>query len=108
MSKRNTTTITFSLSMELANRFEKLAGDENKSKDQLFQDMLTLYEEDKSESEWQKLRRYASKKVKETGIQEKDLDRIIHKVRADIEAGKISGGMIDEEINQLIRDVRGN
>lgn len=60
-------------------------------------------------SRWLELRRYASLRAKEMGItSEKDIDRIIHELRAERGAGESYGGMSEMEIDQLIREIKGN
>ena len=62
-----------------------------------------------AERRWRELRRYASQRAKEMGIiSEKDIDRIIHELRAERGAGENYGGMSEKEIDQLIREMKGN
>jgi hypothetical protein len=83
MPKRDKTTITFSLPIKSANWIERLAKIENKTEDQLFEDMLELY----------------------SGAA---VDRIVHEARAERESGKISSGLSEEEIEKIIHEAKGN
>lgn len=48
MSKKNKKTITLRLPIDVVERFEKIAKAEGKTHDQLFQDMLALYVEERA------------------------------------------------------------
>ena len=83
MTKRDKTTITFSLPVKSADWVEKLTKIENKTKDQLFEDMLDLY----------------STEV---------INRKIHEVRAEEISGKDCSGLSDEEIDEILSKSKGN
>lgn len=62
-----------------------------------------------AEIRWRELRRYASQRAEEMDItSEKDIDRIIHELRAERDAGADSGGISEMEIDRLIREIKGN
>ncbi|NIM47523.1 MAG: ribbon-helix-helix protein, CopG family [Candidatus Aenigmarchaeota archaeon] len=83
MTRRTTKTITISLSPELANKIDRLAKAENKTKSQLFRDMFAVYEEYIAEKEWQEIFRYGKETAKRLGItSEEDVYRIINEVRS--------------------------
>lgn len=82
MLGRTTKTLTVSLPPEMVKEVERLASIENKSKSQLFRDMLALYEETATERQWQNVRRAGKRAVKRLGItSDDDIDRLIHEVR---------------------------
>ena len=81
MPKEIMATITFSLPVKSADWIKRLAKIENKTEDQLFEDMLELYSMEA-------------------------IDRIIHEFRAEQAADKTSGSLSDEEIEKMIREVR--
>lgn len=83
MPKRNKVTISFSLPIDSINCFEKLAKAENKTNDQLFEDMLDFYTEKKVEG-------------------------IVHEVRAECEAGSYANGKAEKEIEEMILKIKGN
>ena len=61
-----------------------------------------------AEIRWRELRRYASQRAEEMDISsEKDIDRLIHVLRAKRDAGDDSGGISEREIDRLIREIKG-
>lgn len=79
---RTTKTITISLPPKMVKEVERLAKTENKTKSQLFRDMIAVYEEYIAEKEWRELRRFGNETAKKLGItSEEDVYRIINEVK---------------------------
>lgn len=84
MAKSYSITIRFRLPIKAAERFEAIARRENKTHDQLFQDMFWLYIEEEDEREWRQLRKYGEQTAKRLGIaSEEDVVRLVHEFRAE-------------------------
>ncbi|MBN2168961.1 MAG: ribbon-helix-helix protein, CopG family [Actinobacteria bacterium] len=79
---RTTKTITISLPPKLYEEVEEIATRFNKTKSELFRDMLRVYEEYLEEREWRKIRnRGADSAVRHLLENESDIEKIIHEVR---------------------------
>ena len=80
--KRRRVAVTISLPPEIAEDYEKIAGQEAKNKSQLFRDMFLLYREKALEREFFDLQRYGAKRGREKGIlTEKDVEKIVFEGR---------------------------
>ena len=103
MAKSNNVTIRFRLPIDVAERFEAIAKRENKTHDQLFQDMFWLYVERKDEEAWQKARKAGERAAKRLEItSEEDVVRLVHELRAEEISGKDCSGLSDEEIDEIL------
>jgi len=82
MPRRSTTTITVSISPDELRAVERLAKQENKSKSQLFRDMLALYEEEKQDRVLEELLKYGEETAQRLGVKtEADIERLVHEAR---------------------------
>ena len=77
MTNKKKSTITFSLPVKTIKWIDKLTKMENKTREQLFENMLDLY----------------SMKV---------INRAVHEVRAEEISGKDCSGLSDEEIDEIL------
>lgn len=81
---RTTKTITVSLPPKLYNKVQKIADRENKTKSELFRDMIRVYEEYLDEKRWRKVRdRGAQAAVRQKIETEADIERIVHEHRGE-------------------------
>lgn len=79
---RSTKTLTVSLPPQLYDEVEKIAEQENKTKSELFRDMLRVYEDYLDERRWQRLRRAGRESAQMRGIEsEADIERLVHEAR---------------------------
>ena len=77
--KHEYVSITLSVPPDLATKFEKLAKAEAKNKSQLFQEMVSVYEQHRQEIEFLALQRYGGKQARKKGIlTEADVEALIH------------------------------
>ncbi len=80
--RRRRVAVTISLPPDIAKDYERIAGQEAKSKSQLFRDMFSLYRETALEKEFLDLQRYGAKRAREKGIlTEKDVEKIVFEGR---------------------------
>lgn len=79
---RTAVTVGFSVSPEIAERVERIAAEEGRSKSDLFRRMLKTYEAQRELHVLEELAEYGRKKASERGINsEADVIRLIHEVR---------------------------
>ena len=79
---RSTKTLTVSLPPRIYEEVEKLAEQENKTKSELFRDMVRVYEDFLDERRWRRLRRTGTDSAKRLGLEsEEDIEKLIHEVR---------------------------
>lgn len=79
---RSTRTLTVSLPPQLYEEVERIAQQEQKTKSELFRDMLRVYEDFLDEHRWSRLRRTGAKTVEKLGIKtEADIERLVHEAR---------------------------
>jgi len=77
---RNTRVLTFSLPPMLAEKVEKLAKNQKRSKSDLLREMIRVYEEHLAEKEWQDLFRFGQETAKRIGIKsEEELFELLNK-----------------------------
>ena len=82
MPRRTTATITVSVSPDELKKVERLAKQENKSKSQLFRDMLVSYEDEKQERALDELLKYGRETAQRLGVKtEADIERLVHEAR---------------------------
>lgn len=79
---RTTKTLTVSLPPQLFEEIEKLANEEQKTKSELFREMVRIYEDYLNEKRWRRLRQYGKETAKRLNItSEEDIERIVHEAR---------------------------
>jgi len=79
---RTTKTLTVSLPPRIYDEVERLAKQENKTKSELFRDMVRVYEDFLDERRWRRLRRTGTDSARRLGLEsEEDIERLIHEVR---------------------------
>lgn len=79
---RGTKILGFSVPKGLAEEYERMAKDEQKTKSALFREMIKQYKEAKEVGEFKELQSYGAKQAAETGIEtEDDVLRLIHEGR---------------------------
>lgn len=79
---RITKTLTVSLPPRLLKEVEKLAKEQQKTKSELFRDMIGVYEDYLDEKRWHRLRRLGRQTAKRLNItSEKDIERLVHEAR---------------------------
>ena len=79
---RTAVTIGFSVPPEIAERVERIAREEGRSKSAVFRDMVRTYEVQRELRILEDLSAYGRKKAEELGItSEEDVDRLIHEAR---------------------------
>ena len=79
---RATKTLTVSLPPQLYEEVERIAEQENKTKSELFRDMLRVYEDFLDERRWARLRRTGSESAEKLGVKtEADIERLVHEAR---------------------------
>ncbi len=80
---RSTKTLTVSLPPSIYEEVERLARQENKTKSELFRDMVRVYEEYPDERGWWRLRSLGGSSAKRIGIEsEEDIEKLVHEARA--------------------------
>ena len=79
---RSTKTLTVSLPPRIYEEVERLAEQENKTKSELFRDMVRVYEDFLDERRWRRLRRTGTDSAKRLGLEsEEDIEKLIREVR---------------------------
>ncbi|MBU4174522.1 MAG: ribbon-helix-helix protein, CopG family [Actinobacteria bacterium] len=79
---RTTKTMTVSLPPQVYEEVEKLAREENKTKSELFREMVRVYEEYLDERRWRRLKRAGDDTATRLQItSEADIERIVHEAR---------------------------
>lgn len=82
MSKRRTKVIGFSVPPELNQEIIDYAKKENKTKSELFREMVAVYRSKKEEEEYNRLLRYGQLKALELGIKsEEDVEKVLDEFR---------------------------
>jgi metal-responsive CopG/Arc/MetJ family transcriptional regulator len=79
---RVTKTLTVSLPPQLYEEVKRLAEQEQKTKSELFRDMVRVYEDFLDERRWNRLRRRGAETARELGIKtDADIERLVHEAR---------------------------
>lgn len=79
---RTTRTITISLPPRLHEEVERMAREENKTKSELFRDMIKVYEDYLDEKRVLRLRRLGKESARKYDIScEEDIVRLVHEAR---------------------------
>ncbi len=79
---RTTKTLTVSLPPQLYEEVERIAKQEQKTKSELFRDMLLVYEDFLDNRRWRRLRRTGTESAKKLGVKtEADIERLVHEAR---------------------------
>lgn len=79
---RTTKTITVSLPPKLYDKVQKIADREDKTKSELFRDMIRVYEEYLDEKRWRKIRAKGAQAAVQKKIKtDADIEKIIHEYR---------------------------
>lgn len=79
---RTTKVLGFSVPKQLADEYERMARAEQKTKSQLFREMVRNYQESKELAEFSELQTYGARKAAEVGIKtEDDILKLIHEGR---------------------------
>ena len=80
--KRGRIPVTVSVPSELAAKFEKLAKAEAKNKNQLFREMISVYEQRRREEEFFALQRYGARQArKKVMLTEADVEALVFQNR---------------------------
>jgi len=80
---RTTKILSFSVKPNIAKKINKIAKEEQKSKSELFKEMLIAYQERKAEIEWQDLYAFGKKTAIKYDIKDEDeLFRILNEKSA--------------------------
>ena len=77
---RTTSTITFSLPPDMAERVERLIKQQGRSKSEFLRQAILRYIE---ECEWRQLLQYGERKAREKGIGPEDVGRLVEEYRAE-------------------------
>ena len=86
MPKRETArTFTFSLPLEMADRLDRVAQQQERSNTEFLREAVNRYIE---ECEWRQLLQYGEDKAKELGIGPEDVARLVDECRAEFEQSK--------------------
>ena len=80
---RTTSTVTFSLPPEMAERVDRLVEQEGRSRSELVREALRRYIDD---SEWQRLLDYGERRARERGIGPEDVEQLVDEYRAEVDA----------------------
>lgn len=82
MGKRTTKVIGFSVPPKIHDEVVSYAKSENKTKSELFREMVAVYRSKKEEEEYARLLKYGQLKALESGIQsEEDVEKMIDEFR---------------------------
>lgn len=82
---RTTTTVTFSLPREMAERVDRLVEDEGRTRSEVVREALRRYIDD---CEWQRLLDYGERRARELGIGPEDVERLVDEYRAEVDAAQ--------------------
>ena len=77
---RSTSTITFSLPPEMAERVDQVTRQQGRSRSEFLREAVLRYIE---ECEWRELLRYGEKRAKEKGISPEDVTSLVDEYRAE-------------------------
>lgn len=79
---RATKTLTVSLPPQIYEEVEKIARQEQKTKSELFRDMVRVYEDFLDARRWSQLRRVGADSAKKLRVKtEADIERLVHEAR---------------------------
>ncbi len=79
---RSTKTLTVSLPPQIFEEVEKLAAQENKTKSELFRDMVRVYENYLDENRWRRLKRLGRETARKLNVtSEEDIEKLVHEAR---------------------------
>lgn len=79
---RSTKTLTVSLPPRVYDEVENLAKEENKTKSELFRDMVRVYEDYLDERRWRRLKKIGEASAKKYEItSEADIEKLVHEAR---------------------------
>ncbi len=82
---RTAVTIGFSVPPETAERVERIAAREGRSKSELFRDMVRVYSEQRELEVFEELAEYGAAKAAEFGVRtEADVERVIAEARGGV------------------------
>lgn len=80
--KQGRVPVTLSVPSELATKFERLAKAEAKNKSQLFREMVSVYERQRTIEEFHALQRYGIKQARKKGVlTEADVEALVFQGR---------------------------
>ena len=82
---RTTTTITFSLPPEMAERVDEVMKQQGRTRSELLREALLRYIQ---ECEWRELLRYGEQKAREQGIGPEDVGSLVEEHRAETDPVK--------------------
>lgn len=83
MSTRRSRVLTVSVPPELAADFERIAAEEQRTRSELFREMLRSYRLQREVVEFQELQRYGAAKAREAGVlSEQDVADLVAEERA--------------------------
>ena len=83
---RATTTITFSLPPEMAERVDEVTKQEGRSRSELLREALLHYFEG---NEWRQLLRYGERQVKAQAIGPEDVNRLVEEYRSENSSARL-------------------
>ena len=75
---RGTKLVSISILPALLKQADNVAKDEHRTRSELFREAIRSYIDRK---QWQKLRQYVSRKAREQGLTEEDVDRLVYEQR---------------------------
>ncbi|MCY3911725.1 MAG: ribbon-helix-helix domain-containing protein [Chloroflexi bacterium] len=78
---RTTTTITFSLPSEMADRVDEAMQQQGRSRSEFVREALVRYME---ECEWRRLLQYGERRAREQGIGPEDVMSLVEEYRAEV------------------------
>lgn len=81
MPLRKRVAMTISVPPDVAEEYEKIAGEKGETKSQLFRDMFSLYRREKLEEEFYGLQRYGARQARKLKLNEKDIERVVFRGR---------------------------
>ena len=80
---RTTTTVTFSLTPEIASQVDELVEREGRSRSELVREALRRYIDD---AEWRRLLDYGEQRARELGVGPEDVERLVDEYRTESDA----------------------
>jgi CopG family transcriptional regulator/antitoxin EndoAI len=85
MSMRSTKTLSVTLPPDMLKRAQSIAKKESRTMSELIREALRHYER---RSWWDEVNAYGRSSAERQGIQEEDVDRLVHEVRASKKAAR--------------------
>ena len=82
---RTTTTITFSLPPEMADRVDEVMKQQGRSRSELLREAVLRYIE---ECEWRQLLRYGEERAREKGLGPEDVAGLVDEYRAEVTSSR--------------------